>query len=143
MSRAALILVRWSILFRSRALSIPGSARTTLTRSSNIWTFDILPKKWERKRRRCQPRRQLTALENAKGLGPKSRARTKTMNDYERRGDRIREDAKALIYEFMRATDLCQSNQAGMTQAQIFKRCGFDWGNQPKNTSSNQQYWVA
>ena len=30
-----------------------------------------------------------------------------------------------------------------MTQASIFRECGFDWGNYPVATSSNQQYWVV
>jgi methionyl-tRNA synthetase len=30
-----------------------------------------------------------------------------------------------------------------MKLAEIFRECGFDWGDYPKTTSSNQQYWVG
>jgi hypothetical protein len=65
------------------------------------------------------------------------------MNDYLVRGNRLRAEAKALVLEFMRASDLCQRGEAGMRLAQIFRACGFDWGNYEKATSSNQQYWVV
>jgi hypothetical protein len=43
----------------------------------------------------------------------------------------------------MQATKACQPGREGMKQAQIFNKCGFDWGDYPVATSSNQQYWVA
>lgn len=30
-----------------------------------------------------------------------------------------------------------------MTQAQIFRECGMDWGEKKNCTSSNQQYWIV
>lgn len=30
-----------------------------------------------------------------------------------------------------------------MRQAEIFRACGFDWGECEKATSSNQQHWVV
>jgi hypothetical protein len=65
------------------------------------------------------------------------------MKEFEIRGDRLRADAKALVLEFMHATNLCQSGSEGMRLSQIFRACGFDWGQYPKATSSSQQYWVV
>jgi methionyl-tRNA synthetase len=65
------------------------------------------------------------------------------MSDFESRGVEIRSLAKALVYDFMQATVQCQPNSEGMKQSQIFRGCGFDWGDYPKTTSSNQQYWVG
>lgn len=65
------------------------------------------------------------------------------MNHYEEQGNKIRGLAKNLVFEFMKATGECQQGKEGMKLAQIFKRCGFDWGDYPKATSSNQQYWVS
>ena len=65
------------------------------------------------------------------------------MKQFEVRGNRIRVEAKALVLEFMQASDLCQPGREGMRLSPIFKACGFDWGEYPKATSSNQQYWVV
>jgi hypothetical protein len=58
-------------------------------------------------------------------------------------GNGIRALAKSLVLEFMHTTGKCQPGNEGMTQAQIFRECGFDWGEYPVATSGNQQYWVA
>ena len=65
------------------------------------------------------------------------------MTQYEKRGNEIRQLAKALVFEFMQANPQCQKKTKGMKLAQIFRECGFDWGDYPKTTSSNQQYWVG
>lgn len=65
------------------------------------------------------------------------------MTQFEKRGNEIRQLAKALVFDFMKASPHCQKNSEGMKLAQIFRECGFDWGNYPKTTSSNQQYWVG
>jgi hypothetical protein len=62
---------------------------------------------------------------------------------FEERGNRLRAEAKAIVYEFMRASALCQPGREGMRLAPIFRACGFDWGEYEKATSSNQQYWVV
>jgi hypothetical protein len=62
---------------------------------------------------------------------------------FEERGNRLRAEAKAIVYEFMRASDVCQPGREGMRLAPIFRACGFDWGEYEKATSSNQQYWVV
>jgi hypothetical protein len=65
------------------------------------------------------------------------------MKEFESRGNRIRETAKALVFEYMQASDLCQPGRAGQRLSPIFRACGFDWGDYEKATSSNQQYWVV
>ena len=65
------------------------------------------------------------------------------MSSYESRGNEIRTQAKTLVLDFMSSSPDCQPNFDGIKQAQIFKACGFDWGDYPKTTSSNQQYWVG
>jgi hypothetical protein len=65
------------------------------------------------------------------------------MKEFESRGNQIRREAKALVHEYMRASDLCQPGRDGMRLSPIFRACGFDWGEYEKATSSNQQYWVV
>ena len=65
------------------------------------------------------------------------------MSSFELRGNEIRNQAKALVVDFMASHPDCQPKQQGIKQAQIFKSCGFNWGDYPKTTSSNQQYWVG
>ncbi|MEB2318171.1 MAG: hypothetical protein OZ935_05810 [Pseudomonadota bacterium] len=65
------------------------------------------------------------------------------MKEFEDRGNRIRAEAKALVYEYMRASDHCQPGKEGLRLSPIFRACGFDWGEYEKATSSNQQYWVV
>ena len=65
------------------------------------------------------------------------------MTEFEQRGNALRAQAKALVLEFMFASDLCQPGREGMRLSPIFRACGFDWGDHTKATSSNQQYWVV
>jgi hypothetical protein len=65
------------------------------------------------------------------------------MTKFETRGKEIRDYCKSLVLEFMQATLECKAGNIGMRQAQIFKNCGFEWGNYPKVTSSQQQYWIV
>ena len=65
------------------------------------------------------------------------------MKEFKERGDAIRSTAKALVLEFMQASSDCQPGKEGMRLSPIFRACGFDWGEYPKATSSNQQYWVV
>jgi hypothetical protein len=65
------------------------------------------------------------------------------MKKFEERGNRLRAEAKALVFEFMRESEQCQPGRDGIRLSPIFRACGFDWGEQKKATSSNQQYWVV
>jgi hypothetical protein len=65
------------------------------------------------------------------------------MTGFEERGKELRSIAKSLIIDYMKATYSCQPKSEGMKLAEIFRNCGFDWGNYPKATSTHQQYWVV
>ena len=65
------------------------------------------------------------------------------MKEFQDRGRAIRLQAKALVLEFMQSSSDCQPGKGGMRLSPIFRACGFDWGDYPKATSSNQQYWVV
>ena len=59
------------------------------------------------------------------------------------RGKEIRELSKNLVLEFMQNSIDCQPHKKGLKQSEIFKKCGFDFGDYPKVTSSYQQFWIA
>ena len=65
------------------------------------------------------------------------------MNEFLARGQAIRLQAKALVLEYMLSSSDCQPGKEGVRLSPIFRACGFDWGEYPKATSSNQQYWVV
>jgi len=65
------------------------------------------------------------------------------MTEFKDRGNAIRAQAKQLVLEFMQKTSKCQAGAEGMRLAEIFRECGFDWGDYPKSTASNQQYWIV
>ena len=65
------------------------------------------------------------------------------MSSFEAKGQQLRSQAKAHVLAFLSSTSRGQASGEGLKQAEIFKACGFDWGNYPKATSSNQQYWIV
>jgi hypothetical protein len=65
------------------------------------------------------------------------------MSRFEERGAEFRASAKQLVLEYMRAAGECHAGGEGIRLAQLFRSCGFDWGDYAKATSSNQQYWVV
>lgn len=65
------------------------------------------------------------------------------MADYVLRGEQIRKNTKNLITEFMFANLSCMCNGRGLTQAEIFKKCGFGLGDRENATETNQQYWIV
>jgi hypothetical protein len=59
-------------------------------------------------------------------------------------GAAIRKEAKALVLRFLEQNaDARPDDGPGIRQAEIFRACGLDWGDFPKATSSNQQYWTV
>jgi hypothetical protein len=62
---------------------------------------------------------------------------------FEERGFAIRKQSKDIVLDFMKSTFECSSINDGMKLAEIFRACGFDWGNYENATSSNQQYWLV
>ncbi len=65
------------------------------------------------------------------------------MKEFQVRGQALRAQAKALVLEYMQSSSDCQPGREGLRLSPIFRACGFDWGEYPKATSSNQQYWVV
>jgi len=65
------------------------------------------------------------------------------MNEYIESGKEIRNFAKAMVLQFMQSHPDCRPNQNGIKLAEIFRSCGFNWGEYENATSSNQQYWVV
>jgi len=59
------------------------------------------------------------------------------------RGAAIPAQAKALVLESLEQHTDARPNGRGIRQAEISRGCGFDWGDFPKATSSNQQYWTV
>jgi len=54
-------------------------------------------------------------------------------------GDEVRRQAKDLVMAYM-AHDV---GADGVTQAEIFKKCGFSWGVSPNASEAQQQFWIA
>lgn len=65
------------------------------------------------------------------------------MKKYVFQGESLRAQAKSLVIDFMSNHDDCQPIGTGLKQAEIFRECGLDWGDQERATSSNQQYWLV
>lgn len=65
------------------------------------------------------------------------------MTEFEERGYKLRSHAKSIVLDFMKSTPSCAPGNEGMRLAEIFRNCGFDWGEYQNATSSNQQYWVV
>ena len=65
------------------------------------------------------------------------------MSQFANDGRAIRDNAKALVLRFFQSSALCQPGAEGIRLARISRDCGLEWGNYPKATSSNQQYWVV
>lgn len=64
------------------------------------------------------------------------------MSKFLDRGKELRASAKDLVLDFMRSEGLCAKDGPGITQAEIFRVCGLDFGDRAGATSTNQQYWV-
>lgn len=65
------------------------------------------------------------------------------MQEFREHGAAIRKNAKALVIKFLDHHPDAGQGGSGIRQAEIFRACGFDWGEHPKATSSNQQYWLV
>jgi len=65
------------------------------------------------------------------------------MREFHDRGAALRAEAKALVLEFLEHHTDARPSGRGIRQAEISRACGFDWGDFPKATSSNQQYWTV
>lgn len=58
-------------------------------------------------------------------------------------GEVIREQSKSLILSYMKSNVYCASYGKGLSQAELFRICGFDWGEYKKAEPTRQQYWIV
>lgn len=65
------------------------------------------------------------------------------MNKHEKQGEAIRTLSKSVVVQFMESHSDCVPSGPGLKQAEIFRRCGFSFGDQAKAEPSRQQYWVV
>ncbi len=65
------------------------------------------------------------------------------MEKFKEKGKALRNTAKEIVIEYMNQDPLCQKNSEGLRTSELFRNCGFDWGEYENATSSNQQYWVV
>jgi len=65
------------------------------------------------------------------------------VSEYKSRGLEIRALSKSLVTEFMQSSPDCGSNSLGLKTSEIFRVCGFGWGEKESATSSSQQSWFV
>lgn len=65
------------------------------------------------------------------------------MRKFQFLGESLRAQAKSIVIEFIESHPACRADGSGLKQSEIFRACGFDWGERERATSSNQQYWVV
>lgn len=54
----------------------------------------------------------------------------------------LRKNSKEVVMDYMKSKEECTHDATGIKLAEIFRACGFDWGNYQNASSTNQQYWV-
>lgn len=62
---------------------------------------------------------------------------------FEKTGEEIRRQTRELILAFMKQGEDCQPGAEGIRQAELFRTCGLDWGEQPTATSTQQNFWIV
>lgn len=62
---------------------------------------------------------------------------------FKERGINLRSEAKNIVLEFMNSSNECKPQGQGKKQAEIFRDCGLDWGDQGNSASSQQQFWIV
>ena len=66
------------------------------------------------------------------------------MQDYKAQGQKIRDDAKNHVLQYMKESNRCRPKDGvGMKQSDIFKECGFNWGEQTSASETSQQSWIV
>lgn len=65
------------------------------------------------------------------------------MRKFEEQGRALRTQAKELILGLLGSSEDYGRHGKGIRTAQIFRECGFDWGDYSKTKSTAQQYWVV
>ena len=54
----------------------------------------------------------------------------------------IRRNSKEVVLEYMQSRDECDPQGSGIKLGEIFRACGFDWGDYQNASSTDQQYWI-
>ena len=62
---------------------------------------------------------------------------------FEKAGDEIRKQTRELVLDFMKQSEECQLGAEGIKQAELFRVCGLDWGEQLTATSTQQNFWLV
>lgn len=62
---------------------------------------------------------------------------------FEKMGEEIRKQTRELVLDFMKHSEECRPNAEGIKQAELFRVCGLDWGEQPTATSTQQNFWLV
>ena len=58
-------------------------------------------------------------------------------------GQALRSQAKSIVIDYMESNLSCGANGEGVSQTEIFRECGLDWGDKEKAPSTSQQFWVV
>jgi hypothetical protein len=59
------------------------------------------------------------------------------------RGAKLRAEARTLVVEYMNSDARCRRGGEGIRTAEIFRRLGLGWFDQPTSTASQQQFWLV
>lgn len=62
---------------------------------------------------------------------------------FEIMGEDIRKQTRELVMSFMQQSEACQPSAECIKQAELFRVCGLDWGEQPTATSTQQNFWLV
>ena len=54
----------------------------------------------------------------------------------------LRRNSKEVVMDYLKSKEECRAQGSGIKLAEIFRECGFGWGDYPNATSTDQQYWV-
>lgn len=65
------------------------------------------------------------------------------MIEFKEQGAKIREASKLLVLDYLQHNSSASPTGPGIKQSEICRECGLDWGDYPKATSTNQQYWTV
>ena len=62
---------------------------------------------------------------------------------FEKIGEDIRKQTRDLVISYMQQSEECQAGAEGVKQAELFRMCGLDWGEQLTATSTQQNFWLV
>ena len=61
---------------------------------------------------------------------------------FKQSGYYLRRNSKEVVMDYLKSREECAAQGSGIKLAEIFRACGFDWGDYTNATSTDQQYWV-